>query len=423
MDPKHLQAENFQHYPPQAQSFATANLDVLKRMPLALLALILRQVIQYDWNFPAEQRQLSMQLNLLKQMDNASFEALMSPFSAIPLSPALVEMDWVNHPQQFSEQLTAYLWSQHQIDPYHSAAEVYQQHLQKALDPPPPSTPRWTIVVIGKDSPQPEQPLFRHLAPHGTLFTQLNPAGALDTLIAEIHSRAQQHPLAYGHWYIDGGEPSAAARSPGLTMMSYSKLAPVAKQEFASINQFTKRTSNAKPAADDTQSAAGNTQTAAVEAVSSYIAGLRPEDLGLKGTPADAPLRHFEVNLLTQGAGCQIFSTTFVQWASRECLHRAQPLTLLARFATRQINAPMEQLLTRDPLQQPQDKVGSLIDADMGAYYTWINQSRLPGADQSCFLVWFEDRNLACAISPTLARGVTSSSPATMQQVLGWMRS
>jgi hypothetical protein len=39
----------------------------------------------------------------------------------------------------------------------------------------------------------------------------------------------------------------------------------------------------------------------------------QPEDLDLKGTGADAVLRHFEVKVLTQGAGCQIYSTTFVQ--------------------------------------------------------------------------------------------------------------
>jgi hypothetical protein len=158
-----------------------------------------------------------------------------------------------------------------------------------------------------------------------------------------------------------------------------------------------------------------------VEAVSSYVASLSPDDLGLKGTVADAVLRHFEVNILTQGAGCQIYSTTFVQWASRECLHRAQPLTLFARFATRQANAPMEQLLARDPLQQPQDKQGSLIDADMGAYYTWINQSRLAGANQSRFLVWLEGQQLACAISPTLPEGTTSTASANLRQVLEWM--
>jgi len=158
-----------------------------------------------------------------------------------------------------------------------------------------------------------------------------------------------------------------------------------------------------------------------VEAVGSYIAGLSPEDLTLKGSASDAPLRHFEVNLITQGAGCQIFSTTFVQWAARECLHRAQPLTLFARFSTRQCNAPMEQLLARDPLQQPQEAEGSLIDADMGAYYTWINQSRLPGADESRFLVWFEDHNLACAIAPALPKGKTYTGAIAMRQVLEHM--
>ena len=189
--------------------------------------------------------------------------------------------------------------------------------------------------------------------------------------------------------------------------MSYARLVPAAKREFGLLNQFTGRTSPHG--------------TVGVTAVSSYIAGLNPEDLDLKGNAADAPLRHFEVNLLTQGAGCQIFSTTFVQWAARECLHRAQPLTLFARFATRQSNAPMEQLLMRDPLRQPQDKEGSLIDADMGAYYSWINQSRLAGAEQSRFLVWFEDHSLACAIAPTLPRGTTSTTPITMRQILQWM--
>jgi hypothetical protein len=28
-----------------------------------------------------------------------------------------------------------------------------------------------------------------------------------------------------------------------------------------------------------------------------------------------------------------------------------------------------------------------LIDADMGAYYNWLNQQRLPGVEQSSFLV------------------------------------
>jgi hypothetical protein len=409
MVPGDLQRESFARYPPQARLFAVTNLPTLKRMPLVLLALVLRQAMQYDWCFPAEQQQLTDQFELLKQLDAVSFDRLMAPFSSIARSSELRDMDWVNHPQQFSEHLTAYLWSQQQIDQYHEAAQAYQQYSQKVLEEKSPVAPRWTVVAIGRGAELTDYPLFRKLLPHGTLFTQLDPSGGLDILLSEVRSRSEKYPMEYGHWYIDGGEPQeASADVQGLTIMSYDKLVPVARRELALLNQFTNRS--------------GSGGASAVEAVSSYVAGLSPDDLGLKGTAKDAALRHFEVNILTQGAGCQIYSTTFVQWASRECLHRAQPLTLFARFASRQASAPMEQLLTRDPLQQPQDKQGSLIDADMGAYYTWINQSRLADANQSRFLVWLEGQQLACAISPTLAAGTTSTASANLRQVLEWMR-
>ena len=52
-------------------------------------------------------------------------------------------------------------------------------------------------------------------------------------------------------------------------------------------------------------------------------------------TGADAMLTRFQLSLLTEGSGTQVFATTFVQWAAREALRRAQPITLLARFTPR----------------------------------------------------------------------------------------
>jgi hypothetical protein len=409
VEPRDLKPHSFIHYPPQARSLAVANLTILSRIPLSLLPLILRQVITFDWLLPVERVQLSRQFRWLDQMDAPSFDRLTASFARFPLPQELLHIDWVNHPQLFNESLSAYLWSQHQIDEYHQAAQEYEQHLQDAVSPAPPEVPRWTLVMIGRGSQSTDRGLFRRLMPHGTLFTRVDPSEALDTLFAELQVRVQQHPLEYGHWYIDGAEPHpTSAGIDGLTVISYNRLVPAARREFALLNEFKNQP--------------GRDRAAGVEAVSSYVEALRPEDIGLTGTAAVAPLRHFESSLLTQGAGCQIFSTTFVQWASRECLHRSQPLTLVARFAPRQMNAPLEQLLTRDPLRQAADKEGSLIDADMGAYYTWINQSRLAGAEQSRFLAWFEDHNLVCAIGPTLPRGKTSTQPATMRQVLDWMR-
>ncbi|HEY4088999.1 MAG TPA: hypothetical protein VGM43_23885, partial [Bryobacteraceae bacterium] len=113
-----------------------------------------------------------------------------------------------------------------------------------------------------------------------------------------------------------------------------------------------------------------------------------------------------------------VFSTTFVQWAAREAMRRAQPLTLLAHFTPRQRENTMDELLSESRRPPELDPQGSLIDADMGAYYTWLNQQRLPGADNAGFLVWFEDQPEAVAIGPRFARGKHSDAPIELKELL-----
>jgi hypothetical protein len=153
------------------------------------------------------------------------------------------------------------------------------------------------------------------------------------------------------------------------------------------------------------------------ETLRTRLAQLRPEDLGLANS-TDAVLDRFRIKMLTEGSGTQIFSTTFVQWTAREALRRAQPLTLLLRFAPRQRQKPMNEMLASTSENVELDPVGSLVDGDMGAYYTWLNQQRLSGANQSSFLAWFEGHNQAVAIGPATPRNTVSSSPTTLADVL-----
>jgi hypothetical protein len=129
-------------------------------------------------------------------------------------------------------------------------------------------------------------------------------------------------------------------------------------------------------------------------------------------------LDRFRIKMLTEGSGTQIFTTTFAQWTAREALRRAQPLTLLVRFAPRQVQKPMNELLAATLETTELDPVGSLVDADMGAYYNWLNQQRLPGANQASFLVWFEGHTQALVIGPAIPRGTSSTSATTMSQLL-----
>jgi hypothetical protein len=152
---------------------------------------------------------------------------------------------------------------------------------------------------------------------------------------------------------------------------------------------------------------------------------MRPEDLAMDRVSGDTPeeevLQRFEVSVLTEGSGTQIFSTIFAQWAAREALRRAQPLTLLVRFAPRQRQKPMNELLSAVAVNPEFDFVGSLVDADMGAYYNWLNQQRLPGAEQASFVAWFEGHGQAVAIGPSVPRGTESTSAADLRQLLSLM--
>jgi hypothetical protein len=78
----------------------------------------------------------------------------------------------------------------------------------------------------------------------------------------------------------------------------------------------------------------------------------------------------------------------------------------------------MRELIAGTQKREVTDPEGSLIDADMGAYYTWINQQRLAGAEQASFLVWFEDRNEALAIAPSLPRATQDATSIRVSELL-----
>jgi hypothetical protein len=245
------------------------------------------------------------------------------------------------------------------------------------------------IAVIGQGVKASDYPLFRKLRPRGVHYTRVNPAGGVKALMEAVQARAAKHPSPYAHWYIDGGAPLDAAE--GVTCISYESLSA----PRATLQSRMQKTYEA-PAFDP-------------EAFRTMLAQIKPEELGLRG--GDETLNRFQLTLLTEGSGTQVFSTTFVQWAARESLRRAQPLTLLIRFTPRQREKQMNELLSERERPADLDPAGSLIDADMGAYYSWINQQRLAGAENAAFLAWFENHSEAVAIGPGLEAGRTSAEP------------
>ena len=396
--PGQLTPERFSGYPPQARQIAASHIVLLQSLPLAFLPLLLRELISYDWKFPAERRELDNQLTYLSALSGQQLSDTMAPFAKLRLSAELEQVDWINAPGQFSEQLTAHLWATHQIDAFRAAAVDYVHKVNAAAPPQTLPVPRLAMVVMGAGVGQNRYALFRKLRPQGVYFTNVNPQNGLGILMETIADRAAAHPVPFGHWFVDGGFNNPTSGT-GLTCVSYDALQRV---RTALVNKMR---------------AVMQPGGGGPEVLRTMLAQMRPEDLGLVGSGDAAVLTRFQISILTEGSGTQLFSTTFVQWSAREALRRAQPLTILTRYVPRQREQSMKELLAGVQLQPMPDPEGSLIDADMGAYYTWINQQRLSGAEQSSFLVWFENHNEALAISPSLSRGKTSSAAIDMREL------
>jgi hypothetical protein len=394
MLPSQLTASSFSGYPPEARALAAKNIALLARLPLAFVPLLLRELIVYDWKFPSERVELSRQFTYLGDLAEGPFQAAMASFAQLKLTRQLEQTDWVNSPAIFSEQLSAHLWATHQIDVFRAAAVEYVRKVSASAPDPPLPTHRLGIAVVGQGVAKNDYRLFRKLRAQGTYFTRVN--GSVTVVLDAVATRSKAHPVQYGHWYIDGGASLPAPA--GVTQISYQSLSG---PRAALQNRMQK------------------TYEAAVfdpEAFRTMLAQLKPEEAGLGG--GDAVLNRFALSLLTEGSGTQVFSTTFVQWAAREALRRAQPLTIFARFAPRQRENQMNELLAEHQRKPELDPQGSLIDADMGAYYTWINQQRLPGEEKSAFLAWFEDHPEAVAIAPGMERGRQSDASVDLAELI-----
>lgn len=397
MTPAALTAASFAAYPPQAQHFATQHLALLQQLPLTIAPAFLREIIAYDWRFPAERRTFERQCAWLESLAPAERDRLLAPFRQITLPAALVAKDWVAAPQSFTEELTAYLWSSSQIDAYRSAA---QQLLSAPPDAQAAAQPRCGVVIVGRDANAASPQLFRKLAPHGVTLSNLQWTPQTP---AHIHTLLQTRGASdapYSRWYIDGGEPWPHDSS-ALSLLSYARLRPVRESILERMNRFT-------------HSAPGGP-----EELRHMLAELDPTQTGATAATPDPRLQHFITSLFTEGSGSQVYSTSFVQWAAREVIRRAQPQQLLVRFAPRQRQRTLNQLFDPATGTEAPDPEGSLRDADIGAYYVWLDMMRITDPANAVFLAWREDHSQAVLIAPRAPAGKQDNTVLDLPAAIG----
>lgn len=396
MTPDQLTAATFTSYPPQAREFAVAHLALLRQLPIAVAPAFLREIIVFDWRFPAERYTFERQCVWLESLTAEQRSRLLAPFRQISMPASLAARDWVGAPQPFLEALTAYLWSSSQIDTYRRAA---QDLLAVPLDTTP-QRDRFVIVVVGKDASSASPQLFRKLAPHGITLSNLQWTAETPR---QLHATLRQHggsqAVPYTRWYIDGGEPwphDAGA----VDLLSYAQLRPVRENVLGRMNHFT-------------QSGPGG-----AEGMRSMLEGLHPGDSGADAVTRDPLMQHFITMLFVEGSGTQIYSTSFVQWAARETLRRAQPEQLLVRFAPRQRQRTLNQLFDAATNVEVPDPEGSLRDADIAAYYILLDLLRIADPAHITFLAWRENQGHAVLISPRAPAGKSDAAPLDLTSAL-----
>jgi hypothetical protein len=200
---------------------------------------------------------------------------------------------------------------------------------------------------------------------------------------------------------VDGGDPWTHdfASVSGAVSVSYPELDGLRKRTLARMEQMTQ------------------TGGAGAEEMRARLAGTNAQELDAHAVTTDSVLARLYTELFTQSSGPQIFSTSFVQWSGRELARRAQPRTLLLRYATRQRYQPFNELLrTADPSST--DPEGSLRDAEMGAYSTWIEMNRITSPGKGIFLAWVEGTSQAVLIGNNAPRGTECNTVMQLKDAL-----
>ena len=81
MLPHDLKAEQFAGYPPQARAVVVAHLSALQQLPLTFVPSLLREIIDYDYKFPAERASIDKELTYLSSLSQVQLEDCFRAFA------------------------------------------------------------------------------------------------------------------------------------------------------------------------------------------------------------------------------------------------------------------------------------------------------------------------------------------------------
>ena len=307
-------------------------------------------------------------------------------------------MNWMAQPAQFIPELTAYLWSSAQINAFRTATNA----VFAAVEVTPDSAARMVIVVLGQGAEIDLKRTLRKLRKYGVALTELKRETAVADIVDVLQRHRQDRDTPYAAWYVDGGvlHPQLAhgfSQGRGV-MVSYADLEPLRKRVLGRMQA--------------TLASGGG----GAEQMRTDLTETTTRDAGAREVTTDPVLQRFYTAPFTASSGPQIFSTSFVQWTGRELARRARPRQLLLRYAPRQLRRDMNAMFTEEV--PGVDTQGSLLDAEMGAYYAWLEMRRITAPGKLTFVAWVENQPLAVVLGAGAPAGATTATPMTLAQAI-----
>jgi hypothetical protein len=259
---------------------------------------------------------------------------------------------------------------------------------------------RLVFVVLGKGARVDGTRVAQKLARNGVTLNALRFDGAWGQMRTAMMAHAEAGSGEYASWYVEGGSPhpTLAEGLERTIAVSYAGLAPLREQVLGHMQAMIAKGSGA-------------------EQMHTELTGTTLREAGAAEISNDLVLQRFYTELLTESSGPQIFSTSFVQWTGRELARRVQPETLLLRYTPRQRYREASQMFAET--QKPEsDAQGAYRDAEMGAYYNWLEMRRISAPGKLTFVAWVEDRPLAVVLGANAPAGSVCSTAMTLTEAI-----
>jgi hypothetical protein len=382
-------------------------------MPATFGAAVRDQLRQWEFLFPAEQRQLRAQLDWLAGLPQADFDSLFAPLQELEGRMALGLHDTAGGLGVRDVGILARspLYPQWRV-----AVEKVFGRIDDATTQAVPlrNAPRLLLAILPPAAPLKDQPVWSSLTKLGTWFSLDRPfADVLPALVSGLAARscAPAFEEIERTWVFECGTQFAALANS--TVLSWDALDALRREFLQRLNAVQRDLRSVDQTSED----------------------LKRADIGRLAGPALAAnprVREFVRSVLLSGNGSLVFSNSFVEWGASEALRRVQPQALVASFGMRQKLKPFSSLVLfedqrrSNPVPDQDDPAGSLADAVLLAEYVYLASQRVPCyPDHTVTLLSAVDWTRVLLLSPR-APGF-GAAPVTPEQLaafaVSWLAS